>query len=376
VRIRLSDPAAIYRLYRDEMDEAIRRVLQSGEFVMGPDVGAFEREFAAYCGTAYCIGVLSGTDALHFLLRAHGVGPGDEVITAVNSDIATSLSIEHTGARPVWVDIEAGTFNIDPALVEGAITPRTRAIVAVHMYGLPAAMDALGAIAGRHNLLLFEDAALAAGARYRSRRAGALAAGAAFSLAQGKVLGALGTGGAVTTDAQTIAARVNSLRYYGRSDTPYRAERAPGSPPGVTVRLGFNSRLDSLQAAALRVRLRHLDDEVARRRELAAIYDTRLQGTDVVTPVVPQACTHVYRNYVIRSPRRDTIRRALLDKDIECGLHYVPPVHRHPYYADRAASYPVADHLAGELLCLPCHPAMRDDDVHSVCDIVQGRTAG
>jgi dTDP-4-amino-4,6-dideoxygalactose transaminase len=338
---------------------------------MGPDVGEFEREFADYCGTAHSIAVLSGTDALHFLLRAHGVGPGDEVITAVNSDIATSLSIEHAGARPVWVDVEAATFNMDPALVEGAITARTRAIVAVHMYGLPAPMDALRAVAARRDLFVFEDAALAAGAHYRSRRAGALADGAAFSLAQGKVLGGLGTGGAVTTDDPAIATRVNSLRYYGRNDAPYRDRRAPGAPLGLTVRLGFNSRLDSLQAALLRVRLRHLDREVSRRRSLAAVYDERLSETGIITPTVPQGCAHAYRTYVIRSSRRDAIRGALLGDGIECGMHYVPPAHQHPYYAGRSGPFPVAERVADELLCLPCHPAMRDDDVHQVCDVIR-----
>jgi dTDP-4-amino-4,6-dideoxygalactose transaminase len=369
VRIRLYDTSANYRLYRREMDAAIRRVLESGEYVMGPDVRAFEVEFAAYCGAAQCVAVTSGTEALHLLLRAHGIGRGDEVVTAVNSDIATSLSIEHAGARVVWVDIDAATFNMDPAQVEAAVTPRTRAIVAVHMYGLPAAMEALREIASRRGLRLLEDAALAAGAQYGGQRAGALADGAAFSLAQGKVLGALGTGGAVMTGDPGAAAALNSLRYYGRGDTPYRDQRPPGTPVGVTIRLGFNSRLDSLQAAVLRVRLRHLDAEVARRAQLASIYDERLAGADIITPYVPAGCRHVYRAYVIRSPRREAIRLALLGQGIECGVHYVPPTHQHPYYADRGGAFPVAERVSGELLCLPCHPALRDEHAHEVCDV-------
>jgi dTDP-4-amino-4,6-dideoxygalactose transaminase len=186
------------------------------------------------------------------------------------------------------------------------------------------------------------------------------------------VLGGLGTGGAVTTDEAAVAAAVNSLRYYGRDDTPYRDQRPPGAPVGVTTRLGFNSRLDTLQAAVLRVRLRHLDAEVARRAQLAAVYDGRLAGSGVITPAVPPECRHVYRAYVIRSPRRDAIRRALLENAIECGIHYVPPAHRHPYYAGRGESFPAAERVSEELLCLPCHPALRDGDVHEICDVVAG----
>jgi dTDP-4-amino-4,6-dideoxygalactose transaminase len=376
MRIRLFDTAANYRLYRNEMDAAIRRVLDEGQFVMGPDVRQFEREFAAYCGVRHAVGVLSGTDALHFLVRAHGVGAGDEVITAVNSDIATGLSIEHAGARPVWVDIEATTFNIDPALVEAAVTPRTRAIVAVHMYGLPAPMEELRAIAARRRLLLLEDAALAAGATYHSKKAGALADGGAFSVAPGKVLGGLGTGGVVTTDDDGIAAAANSLRHYGRTDSPYRDDRAPGQPLGITARLGFNSRLDTLQAAALRVRLRHLDAEVARRRRMAAIYGERLRGTDVVTPKVPDGSEHAYRTYVIRTPHRERVKAALLAREIEAGVHYTPPTHLHPHYGGTQGQFPVAERISEELLCLPCHPALTEDQAHEICDVVIASVEG
>jgi dTDP-4-amino-4,6-dideoxygalactose transaminase len=368
MRIRLFDTGPNYRFYREEMDAAVRAVLESGQFVMGPDVRRFEREFAAYCGVRHAIGVLSGTDALHFLVRAHGIQGGDEVVTAVNSDIATGLSIEHAGARPVWVDIEAETFNIDPALVEAAIGPRTRAIVAVHMYGLPAPIDALRVIASRHNLLVLEDAALASGASYRGKKAGALADGGAFSVTQGKVMGGLGTGGVVTTDDDAIASALNSLRNYGRTESPYREDYEPGHRIGMTARLGFNSRLDTLQAAALRVRLRHLDAEVAHRRRMAARYDARLGGTDVVTPAVPDRCEHAYRAYVIRTRHRDRAQTALLERGIESGVHYTPPTHLHPHYGGVRGQFPVAERVSDELLCLPCHPALTEDDVDEICD--------
>jgi dTDP-4-amino-4,6-dideoxygalactose transaminase len=370
MRIRLFDTAPNYRLYREEMDAALRAVLESGQFVMGPDVRRFEREFAAYCGVRHAIGVLSGTDALHFLIRAHGIRAGDEVITAVNSDVATGLSIEHAGAQPVWVDIDSETFNIDPALVEAAVTPRTRAIVAIHMYGLPAPMDALRVLAARHRLLVLEDAALAAGATYREKKAGALADGGAFSVTQGKVLSGLGTGGVVTTDDDAVAAALNSLRNYGRVESPYREDYEPGHRIGMTARLGFNSRLDTLQAAALRVRLRHLDAELAHRRRMAEVYNERLAAADVTTPKVPEGSQHAYRAYVVRTPRRDRVQAALLARQIETGVHYTPPTHLHPHYGGTRGEFPVAERVSDELLCLPCHPALTEEDVHEICDIV------
>ncbi len=369
VRVRLFDTRLNYRRYQAEMDAALQDVLECGDFEMGRAVRQFEDELAAYCGVRHCVTTTSGTQALHFALRALGIGLGDEVITAVNTDAATCLAIEHSGAAVRLVDIEAATFNLDTRALADAVTPRTRAIVPVHMYGLPADMDPITAIARRHDLLVVEDAALAAGATYRGRRVGSLGDAAVFSLAAGKVLGGLGSGGAIVSDRADAAAAANSLRHYGRDDTPYRFERTPGTSPGVTVRLGFNARLDTLQAAALRVRLRHLDEDVARRRAIAQMYSAHLAGSGVVCPAVPPDCQHAYRTYVIRLPHRDRVHRSLLDLGIETGIHYVPPVHLHPHWARqgfRKDAFPVAERVSAELLCLPCHPGVSDDQVSEV----------
>ncbi len=368
IRVRLYDTTMNFRRYRDEMDEALREVLERGNFEMGEPVRQFEQEFAAYCGVRHCVATTSGTQALHLVLRALGIGPGDEVITAANTDIGTCLGIEHTGAAVRLADVDAATFNLDPASVAAAVTSRTRAIVPVHMYGLPCDMDAIGAIARRHQQLVVEDAALAAGATYRGRRAGSLGDAAIFSLAAGKVLGGLGSGGAVVTDRDGAARLANSLRHYGRDGSAYRADRQPGAPPNVTVRLGFNARLDTLQAAALRVRLRHLDEEVARRRAIAGIYTRYVAGSEAVPPKVPDGYEHAYRTYVIRLPDRDRVHQRLLEAGIETGIHYVPPIHLQPHWQAgyRAGDFPVAERVSAELLCLPCHPGVSDEEADEI----------
>jgi dTDP-4-amino-4,6-dideoxygalactose transaminase len=368
-RIRLYDTTMNYRRYQDEMDAALRDVLEQGDFEMGDAVRQFEREFAAYCGVQFGIATTSGTMALHLALRALGLGPGDEVITAANTDVGTVLGIEHTGATVRLADIEEATFNIDPKAVEACITRLTRAIVPVHMYGLPADMDSLRAVVRRHDLALVEDAALAAGASYKGRKAGNLGDAAIFSTAAGKVLGGLGSGGIIVTHREEAARLANSLRHYGRDDTPYRTERAPGTQPGVTVRFGYNARLDTLQAAALRVRLRHLDEELARRRAIARVYGERLGRGAATLPEVPAESEHAYRTYVIRLPNRDRVHRRLLELGIETGMHYTPPIHLHPYWKHqgyREGQFPVAERVSGDLLCLPCHPALTEEQAHEI----------
>ena len=373
IRVRLYDTSMNYRRYRHEMDEGLRDVLEGGTFVMGEAVRQFEQEFAAYCGVRHCVTTTSGTQALHLALTALGIGPGDEVITAANTDVGTCLGIEHAGATVRLADIAASTFNLDSSAMAAAVTGRTRAIVPVHMYGLPCDMDAIRAVARRHHLVVVEDAALAAGAAYHGRRAGSLGDAAIFSLAPGKVLGGLGTGGAVVTDREDVARLANSLRHYGRDGSAFWTDRELGAPPAVTVRMGFNARLDTLQAVALRARLRHLDEEIAKRRTVAAIYTRHLAGSAAVTPEVPLGYEHAYRTYVIRLPGRDRVHKRLLEAGIETGLHYVPPIHLHPHWqsAYSAGDFPISEQVSADLLCLPCHPSVTDEEAREVAQRIR-----
>jgi dTDP-4-amino-4,6-dideoxygalactose transaminase len=373
IRVRLYDTSMNYRRYRHEIDEGLRDVLERGNFVMGEPVRQFEHEFAAYCGVRYCVATTSGTQALHLALAALGIGPGDEVITAANTDVGTCLGIEHAGATVRLADITASTFNLDPTAVVAAVTARTRAIVPVHMYGLPCDMDAIRGVARRHDLLVVEDAALAAGATYHGRRAGSLGNVGIFSLAAGKVLGGLGAGGVIVTDREDVARMANSLRHYGRDGSAYRTDLGSGMPPSVTVRLGFNARLDTLQAAALRVRLRHLDEELARRRAVAGIYTRAFAGLSVITPEAPPGYEHAYRTYVIRVHDRDRVHERLLEDGIETGLHYVPPIHLHPHWQStyRAGDFPVSEQVSADLLCLPCHPSVTDEEAGEIAQRIR-----
>jgi dTDP-4-amino-4,6-dideoxygalactose transaminase len=341
--------------FEPALSHAVARVLASGRYVLGPEVEAFEAEFAAYCGARHCIGVANGLDALHLILRACEIGVGHEVIVPSHTFVATWLAVTQIGAVPVPVEPDDDGFLIDPARVEAAITPRTRAIVAVHLYGHCADMQPLRAIAQRHGLRLIEDAAQAHGARDHGRRAGALGDAAAFSFYPGKNLGALGDGGAVTCDDDALAQRLRRLRNYG-SVEKYRHECA-----------GVNSRLDEIQAAVLRVKLARLDADNAQRRALAGVYAEELRGSSLAPwPVRPDS-EPVWHLMVVRHAARDALLRALAAKGIECGVHYPVACHRQRAYAGaRWPALPHAEQLAARLLSLPIGPHLSVADVRAV----------
>jgi dTDP-4-amino-4,6-dideoxygalactose transaminase len=355
--VKFLDLAAAYEELKKDIDEAVARVTSSGFYIGGPEVAAFESQFAAYCKAGHCVGVGNGLDALVLALRALEVGPGDEVIVASNTFIATWLAVSMVGATPVPVEPDPATHNLDPVLVEEAITPRTRVILPTHLYGQPADLDPLVAIAGRHGLRLLEDAAQAHGARYKGKRLGGHGDMVAWSFYPGKNLGALGDGGAVTTNDSALAERVRALGNYG-SRIKY-----------VNDVKGVNSRLDPLQAAILNVKLRHLDDWNARRTRVAARYAEALAGTGLGLPGVPAWAEPAWHLYVAITEDRDRLT-ALLDKaGIPTLVHYPIPPHLQKAYSEVGlgrGSLPIAERLAAQVISLPISPHMSDDQVNSV----------
>lgn len=347
--IPLVDLKAQYQALKPDIDAAIARVIGNTSFILGPEVRAFEDAFAAYCRVQHAVGVSSGTAAIELVLRSLGVGPGDEVITTPFTFIATAEAISLTGATPVFADIDPHTYNLDPDAAEPAITPRTRAILPVHLYGQPAAMDRLASMARHHGLALIEDAAQAHGAELNGRRAGSLGHAACFSFYPGKNLGGYGDGGAVVTDDPGLAAKVRKLRDHGRSSKYVHDE------------LGFGHRLDALQAAILAAKLPHLDAANQARRRLARRYDELLADTDLVLPVEAPGAHSVYHLYVVRTPRRDELVAALHDEGIEAGVHYPLPLHLQPAYqflGYTRGTFPVAEAAAEQVLSLPLFPEM------------------
>jgi dTDP-4-amino-4,6-dideoxygalactose transaminase len=351
------DIAAMHVELRPELDAAYQRVVDSNHLILGAEVEQFEREFAAYCEAEHAIGVGNGLDALFLILKAMDIGAGDEVIVPSNTFIATWLAVSYVGATPVPVEPDSATFNLDPARIEAAITPRTRAIMPVHLYGQPADMDPILAIARRHKLKVIEDAAQAHGARYRGRRVGALGDAAGFSFYPGKNLGALGDGGAIVTNDAELAQRVRVLRNYG-SSVKYHNEFK-----------GHNSRLDELQAAFLRAKLKGLDAANVRRREIAARYLDGLAGTGLELPFVPEWAEPVWHLFVVRSVARQQLQAALGERGIGTMIHYPIPPHRQPAYAELAmgeGSFPIAEAIHREVLSLPMWPQMRAEQVEQV----------
>lgn len=340
------DLGAAYAEIRDEIEAAVLAALRSGWFVGGAEVEAFEEEYARHTGSRHCVGVANGLDALHLALRALDIGPGDEVIVPSHTFVATWLAVSHCGATPVPVEPLESTYNIDPARIEAAITPRTRAIVPVHLYGQPAELDAVLAIARKHGLRVVEDAAQAHGARYRGDRLGGHGDAVAWSFYPGKNLGALGDGGAVTTDDPEIASRLRMLRNYG-SRTKY-----------VNEMRGFNSRLDPVQAAALRVKLRHLDEWNSRRRRIAHLYLEGLAKSGLVLPQIAGNADPVWHLFVVRHPERDAFQRRLAEAGIATLIHYPIPPHRQQAYAGHweADAFPLAARIADQVLSLPIGP--------------------
>lgn len=346
---------------RDEIEAACRRVLDSGWFILGKELEAFETEFAKYCSVRHCIGVGNGLDALQLILRACGITRGDEVIVPSNTFIATWLAVSSCGAIPVAVEPVESTYNLDPARIEAAITRRSKAILAVHLYGQPADMDAVNEIAARHGLKVIEDAAQAHGARYKGKRTGSLGIAAGFSFYPGKNLGAMGDGGAVTTDDDELADRVRVLRNYG-SRTKYHNECK-----------GVNSRLDELQAAILRVKLRRLDQWNSRRSEAAAYYTRHLEAQGLILPSVPDWAQPVWHLFVVRSSRRDVLQARLKESGIEAAIHYPIAPHLQPAYAELAhlgKRLPLSERLHDEVLSLPMFPSITEEQLKEVVEAI------
>lgn len=349
VRVPMCDPAAEVAEHWEALQAAFAAVLRSGVYVMGPQVQAFEAEVAAYLGVRHAVGVNSGTDALVIALDALGVGPGDEVVTTPLTFFATAEAIGRVGATPVFADVEADTANLDPAAVAAAVTPRTRALLPVHLYGQAADLTALAAIAAQYGLAIVEDVAQALGGTHAGRRLGGIGTAGALSFFPSKTLGGFGDGGMIATDDDALAERARMLRVHG-ARRKYHNEC-----------LGYNSRLDELQAALLRVKLPRLDAQNARRREVARRYDRLLSAIPGVTPLATRpAATHVYHQYTVRiaDGRRDAVQARLAAAGIATMIYYPTPVHRLPMYAARGLSLPVAENLAGEVLSLPIWPAM------------------
>ena len=338
------DLKAQYQSIKAEVNEAIQGVLESCQFTLGSEVAKFEEEFASYSGAKLGMGVNSGTSALHLALLAADIGPGDEVITVPFTFVATVSAIHYAGATPVFVDVDPKTFNMDPAGLEAAITPRTRAILPVHLHGQTAEMDPILAIARKHGLLVIEDAAQAHGAEYRGQRAGSLGDMACFSFYPGKNLGAYGEGGMVVTDNPDYARKIRMLRDWG-AEKRYHHELK-----------GFNYRLEGIQGAVLRVKLRHLERWTEARRAAAARYDKLLEGSGVPTPTALPHNRHVYHVYAIRTPKRQAWQEALQARGVATGIHYPIPVHLLPAFSDlgyERGDFPHAERLAAEVLSLP-----------------------
>jgi dTDP-4-amino-4,6-dideoxygalactose transaminase len=352
------------RQHRDiatEIDQAIRSVLDSGWFILGPQVEAFEQEFATFSHTRHCVGVGNGLDALVLLLRAYGVGPGDEVIVPSNTFIATWLAVSQVGATPVAVEPTPGGHNIDPAGIANAITSRTRCIIPVHLYGEPADMDPIMALAERHGLVVIEDNAQAQGALYRGRPTGSLGHAAATSFYPGKNLGALGDGGAVVTSDAAIAEKVRILRNYGSSKKYHHDVE------------GCNSRLDELQAAVLRVKLRRLPHWNQLRQAAAGRYTALLGGTSVRPPMPQAGAESVWHLFVIESGQRDALQTHLASQGVQTVIHYPIPPHRQGCYKGThgALSLPLAEQLAQRVLSLPMFPGLSDDEQHHVANAIR-----
>jgi dTDP-4-amino-4,6-dideoxygalactose transaminase len=359
---------AQFAALRGELTSAVLSVLESGRFVLGPNVQAFERELAAYVTAAHAVALASGTDALHLALRAVGVGPGDLVVTSPFTFVATATSAVYAGARPVFADIDAHTFNLDPERVQerlaglgprGLPAGRVAAILPVHLYGLPAEMDAFAALASAQGAALVEDAAQAIGAEYRGKRVGALGDIGCFSFYPTKNLGGMGDGGMVVTQSAHLAERVTSLRVYGGRER-YRHDE-----------VGYNSRLDEIQAAVLRVKLRLLDGWTARRRLIAERYRSGLAGSGVRVPTAPAGSGHVFHQFTIRVADRDGVQRRMAERGVQTAVFYPVPLHLQPAFAElghRPGDFPEAEHAAREVLCLPMYPELSDAEVDEVID--------
>ncbi len=361
MQIPFGDLRRQYEAMRFDIDAAVRRVHERGWFILGEEGGAFEHEFAAYLGVKHAVGVGSGTEAIHLSLRAVGVAAGDEVITAANTCVPTVSGIWAAGAIPALVDVEERSFNLDPEKLEAAITPKTKAILPVHLYGQAADIDAILEIAARHQIPVIEDAAQAHGATYKGRKLGGFGAAAAFSFYPSKNLGANGDGGAVTTNDDEIAQRLRQLRNYGQERRYHHKTK------------GTNSRLDEIQAAVLRAKLIHLDDWNEQRRMIAKLYDTEIVNPLIRKPQPMSDAGHNYHLYVIRTERRDELQKFLAQQGVMTLIHYPVPVHLQEAYSDlgkQRGAYPVAERCADEVLSLPIFPELAYDEARYIANCI------
>ncbi len=356
------DMKSPYAELQSELDAAWQRVMRSGWYILGQEVEAFEQEFARYVGAKHCVGMGNGLEALHLILRAYDIGPGDEVIVPSNTYIATWLAVSYAGASLVPVEPVEGTYNLDPARLEAAITPRAKAILVVHLYGQTADMDGINAVAQKHGLKVIEDAAQAHGARYKGKMAGNLGDAAGWSFYPGKNLGALGDAGAVTTNDAALADRLRTLRNYGSKVKYFNLEK------------GFNSRLDELQAALLRVKLPHLDEWNARRARIAALYLDSLRDTGLVLPLVPQGMQPCWHLFVVRSKEREALQAHLKAQGIGTMIHYPVPPHLQEAYRELnlpSGSFPLSEAIHREVLSLPIGPHLSMEDAARVVEAVK-----
>ena len=350
-----------YRAISAEIDDAIAKVIQDADFILGREVRLFEEEFAEFCDSSHAVGVDSGTSALELALRAFDIGPGDEVITAANSFIASALGISHAGAKPVLVDVDPFTYTLDVKALERAITRRTKAIIPVHLYGHPAHMGPIRQLADKHGLVVIEDACQAHGARYKGKRVGSLGHAAAFSFYPGKNLGAYGDGGMVVTKDRKIANRLEMLRNYGQKEKYKHLFR------------GYNRRLDTIQAAILRVKLRYLEKWNAARRWNAKLYQKHLEGSGVVVPGEAGGAESVWHLYVIRTEQRDALKEHLINKGINASIHYPIPIHLQPAYHDlgyKRGDFPVTEAHADRILSLPMYAELTDRQIEFISQTV------
>ena len=357
--IKFLDLKKINERFRGEMDAAVKRVLDNGWYLLGQEIEQFEKDFAAYCGVKHCVGVANGLEALKLIIKAYGFGPGDEIVVPANTYIASILAISDSGCTPVLVEPKWETRLIDEDLIEAAITPRTKAIMVVHLYGRAMEMTKVWAIAKRHGLKVIEDSAQAHGAMFNGRRTGNLGDASGFSFYPGKNLGCLGDGGAVTTNDAEIAAKVRALRNYG-SDVKYHFPYR-----------GTNSRLDEIQAAWLGVKLPHLDADNARRREIAARYCAEISNPLVELPVNPNDESMVWHVFAVTCSKRDELQKCLAENGIQTVIHYPIPPHKQPCYAAwNGRSYPVTERIHREILSLPISPVLTDGEVGEVIRVV------
>lgn len=359
--VKFLDMKPMHDKIKDEIMQAVERVYDSNWYILGKEVEKFEEEFATYCGTKYCIGVGNGLEALHLILRGYGIGEGDEVIVPSNTYIATALAVSYAGAIPVFVEPDNRTYNIDPTLIESAITDKTKAIMAVHLYGQPCDMDPINEIAKKYNLKVIEDNAQSQGATYKGKKTGNLGDAAGISFYPGKNIGALGDAGAITTNDEDLANKIRTLRNYGSNKKYFNEYK------------GYNSRLDEMQAAVLRVKLRYLDEWNAYRKEVASNYLNKINNKNIILPYVNKDTNPVWHQFIIRTNNREDLQRYLEEQGISTMIHYPVPIHKqeaYKEYSDMIGRLPIAESIADEILSLPIYPEMSKFDIDKVIESI------